>query len=461
MAVAPGWAAQWTITPALDASVIYSDNIDRETIGNEISDFMTLLVPRVSARTRGARFDADIDYRLEAIFFLENSENDDYFHQLQADTTTEVATETLFLDAGVAYTQTSLSSGDVDSNTQLTGQRGDVGTVVVSPYWQQNYFGTSESELRYTLSKVEYEDVGTSDSVTQELNFYLRTADRAARTQYALTFDAQDTNYETADDFITRIVEARIIYLVSPRLNISGAIGYEKNDYVTLPDEPDPEGELWNVGFSWASTGGALLEASYGERYFGHVGYLLLARNTSRTALSVEYDEELTSEAQRRRDEGVVTRTDPVGEELEEGEFPGTGINRFTTTDEPFIERRLTFNFARLNSRTVLGASVFGANRDFVSSSDEETVVGIDASWNWNFAPTYNSLVGLSTQKIITALDAEDDGDLIWIMSAGVGKDLRPNLSTRLDYQHFRRDSDTPTNEYRENRIEAGLFATF
>jgi len=460
--ISPCWGAQWVITPAVDASGIYSDNIGRQPPGNETDDVVTRLAPRLSARTRTARLEAEVDYRLEMVNYQENSDNNAVFHQLQADTTTEIAPESLFFDARGTIGQASSEAGAVDSNLQFTGQRGDVGTLVLSPYWRQVYAGKVESELRYTAGLVEYEDPDTSDSTSQELDFYARTADRSARLQYVLSYTAQEVDYEIADDFTTRLVEGRVIYAASPRLSVFASAGYENNDFVTLPGEPDPEGSLWSVGFGWSPFAGATVESSYGERYFGSTFNLRVARETSRTAVSIEYDEELTTEAQRRRDEGVVTRIDPIGEDLEEVEFDEGGINPFTITNEPFIERSLALNIARLNARTLTAASAFVTRRDFQSSSDEEAAIGIDARWRWEFASTYTSLVTLSWQRIEQALArSEDEGDRIWQATAGISKEIRPNVRVRLDYQHFERNSDNAPNEYRENRIEAGIVATF
>ena len=82
-------AGDWTITPRLTLGEIYSDNIYLDNDDKE-GDLITEITPGINISGRSARLEAELDYQMQGLMFLSNSDASSINQQLDAKATAEI-----------------------------------------------------------------------------------------------------------------------------------------------------------------------------------------------------------------------------------------------------------------------------------------------------------------------------------------------------------------------------------
>ena len=101
-------AGDWDITPRLTVGGGYSDNIFLEPKGT--GDWIGEVTPGISLRGESARMSAFLDYQLQNVFFLDNSDGNSSYNQLNSGATAELSKDLFFVDASAAAGQAAISA---------------------------------------------------------------------------------------------------------------------------------------------------------------------------------------------------------------------------------------------------------------------------------------------------------------------------------------------------------------
>jgi uncharacterized protein (PEP-CTERM system associated) len=91
-------SADWLFSPRLTGLSLYTDNLTLAPPGSEENDFVFQLNPGFSLQHTSSRLNATIDYNMQNLFYINNSEFNTTNHQLQGDSTLEIWNDNFFLD---------------------------------------------------------------------------------------------------------------------------------------------------------------------------------------------------------------------------------------------------------------------------------------------------------------------------------------------------------------------------
>jgi uncharacterized protein (PEP-CTERM system associated) len=288
-------AASWKITPSLNLSETYSDNVGLATSGAEKSDFITQISPGISLTGTGSHLKANINYVMQNIAYASERSKNTTNHQLSANANAELIDHFFYLDgkAGLSQQNISLFGAQPTDNTNITGNRTDVATYSLSPYLRHRFDGIATSELRYTHDEVKASVGGFSNSKADSALFNLNSGPAFRKLGWGLHYSKYTTDYSSRPSVDTETYSGNLRLVLTPKFSLIASKGQEKNNYIST--SATPAGGFWTAGFAWTPSARTSLSASTGERFFGKTHALSAIHRSRNTVWSVNYSEDITS----------------------------------------------------------------------------------------------------------------------------------------------------------------------
>lgn len=470
--------AELEITPELDISEIYTDNVTLAEEGQEESDFITRLAPSLTARLRSSSTNLDFIYRLEHFISAEDSDRNATYQQFQLNSNTELIRDNFFIDLFANKDQTVIDPDEpISGNYQDTGNRTDIVTFDISPYLRFPVFSFAQSELRYRYLSLNYGDDGVTDSDLNQINFSVRSNRRSRRFTWQFIYDARETDFDDElaiiPDFLPLLVDANrdrvakledvsleLNYRLNPSLALLGTTGYEKNELtdtyktidtnISVASSSDKISDsYWDLGFTWDLTRRTALELRRGERFHGDTYYGSFTGRGRFTNWGLSYTESFTTEVEQQINQ--LTRPD---ETLD----PSSGTGPYTA--DPYLLKRADFNYeySKGNNRFVITA--YDLQREYIFTTnyrDEE--YGGQARIDWRMLPrTTLSLTGNYQYQFREQTNSKTITREIGLRAT---RQMSSRSSGYLEYRNYNVE-DVPTAVTRiENSVEARLEFTF
>lgn len=446
-------SAKAAITPHLDLGLYYNDNATLAPSGQEQQAYITELKPGVLLERNGARFDGRLDYTLQALKFSGDVDSTNTYHQLTADSTTDLVSRSLFLDARARYSQQFITpEGTIDlDNLSDIQNRADVLTYSVSPYLRQQYGTTANAEYRIGSQRVEY----TNTTNVSELNSTNNTASIMVENGTAfnqllwrITYSYNNIKYDEqgADSTLQRELLA-LRYRLTPKFAALGNIGYENNDYEQVVGAEPPSGTIWSAGFAWTPSRRTALEVTAGERYFGSTASLNFSHRTRRTQWSLQYTEEITSTPELQAE--LTGEVGPTGNPL---------FNVTQTTSVILLER-WQFSFSFDTGKTTITTDLYDNQVEFQTTNEQESTLGATLTWRWRFMPRTTAV--LDTTWYETEPRGTNRTDTLTDAGVSIERRLSQSVTGIVGYGKLTRSSDVPTSEYERNLISLIVRAQF
>jgi len=493
-------AQGWEITPRLIVGETYTDNVFLDPPGDTEQDFVTQITPGVSILRESSRLDLSLDYLMQNLIFIRNSDNNDINHQLRSRATAEVADERLFLDANATVRQI---FADAEGRTRLTTSINPFGaggfgldnnlsgldsnrtnsfTYGISPYWTSQLGGYAETIVRYRFEETRFSDqeVSNSDSTTNTVDIAVNSAQRFTALDWNINYlfrdrdrnDFADQNRNDGrQDQINRL-DGQARYRFLRDWSLIAEAGYDDSDVSDLESE---QGSFWSAGAEWNPSRFIALSAAYGNNQ----NLLSLQLSPSRRTLF--------EISRRKRDVGVnpgvrwegllqhrtrywtVTaryfeRPETIADVLRtpalvgpEGQPEFTAGTEFVTRGG-FNRQRLDANVRFERGRTDISLSTYGERREREVEQDENRY-GIRLAWTRQITPRTRSVIGGAWEQ--DEFEQTDDQDNLWAVGLGLSHFLTERTQGFVAYQYARRDSDRADREYRENRFDLRLQIQF
>ena len=492
-------AGNWTITPVVTVGQIYSDNIELAESGREKNDYVTEITPAISINRQGARASLDFNYRMQNLLHTSSRNRGGTNHELLAQGDVELVKDNLFVDARTSHTQQNITNtGRQGDNINDTGNRSDVFTFSISPYWQQHFGRYADGVLRYTFNRVDVDnadraddeagDTGVAnDTTSNRIDANLISGQGFTAVGWQLNYQREDIDRDFEDDARFERYDGQIRYFWKRELNAFTNLGYEDNDIDTTRDQDN--GFFWNVGLTWVPSRRFTLEGALGNNRFvrtvvspttrtslearyennevglnsGEIWSVEFRHRTRRTTWQVSYEEETTT-SRRDLQERLFPEDDPFGNPIE------TPQDNPSLTDEVFVRKRLRTAVTRDTVKSQVSLNLFYEQRDFLEQqtgqgdgNDDEKVFGGTGSLTWRFADR----TGLLLRGLWEKTDFEDERDDKRLdLFVGIAHALPPpriaeSMFATVDYRYIDNDSNDPFDEYTENRISARLTVTF
>lgn len=491
---APGAdAADWKISPRLDLAETYTDNVTLGPSGTRQSDFVTQVSPGVSLTGTGGRLNVSANYALQNLIYADDSSRNTYNHQLGAFANAELVPQTLFLDADASIRQqiTSLLGPIGLGTTNASGNLSDVRTWGIAPRLVHRFGTFASATARYDHSETSTTVSGLSRSYSDSLAANLASGSSFNDLTWGLSYSDQKSHYPNRPGIDTSKVSGTLGYRLTAKLHAFAVYGYEKSDY--LFNAVEPKSDFWSAGVDWAPTSRTLLNASYGERYFGKTQAVNFSHHTRNTVWSLGYTQDVTT----TQSQGAVPAVVSVEEYLLQknqaalaAQFPNEAARRQYVedymaaqgfplylsdpisflTNQVFLSKRLdasvgitapksslvftAYRVARESQENQATSCLLLGCGDFALSSNI-TQYGTSASWQWRFgARTSSSITAGWTRSSFTSENREDT---LRYLTAGVTQTVNPKISGGINLRHQERETSQPGNDSRENAVTARL----
>lgn len=483
-------AASWDVSPHLDLAEVYTSNVTLAPSSEE-EEFITRITPGVSVIGQGSGLKLDLKYRLEQNLYASESSRNDTFHQLSGRADAEIVRDTLFMDAVVRVGQTVIDGEKSISLDNLNlGNKADVTTFSAGPVLKHDFNGFVLMDLSYHYETVDYEATNTiSDAKIDRFEASLESGRRLTRFTWQGHFESTDTERDSAAGSKRKSALLALQYQMFRSLALIARTGYEKNDIPTTRNTV-VDGSYWSAGFKWRPSVHFAVDSSYGDHYkdanidlsptsrtslqIGYrdrevginVGSTWTAKfnlRTRRTKWQAGYLEDVTN-VQILQFEGlqVVSFVDDQGNAIID---PQTGlpviavINTFGLTDEEFLRKRSNFSVTLSTARSQINLSVYQETRRYEVSQKLGDIHGGAIGWNWQFASKTKSNISIDRQTRRFSTSASEND--LWHVTVGVYTKLKPHVTAFTELWHILNESSLTANEYRENRVVAGIKADF
>jgi uncharacterized protein (PEP-CTERM system associated) len=496
----PVHAGNWEITPRISVAEIFSDNVNLDDDNKEY-DLITEITPGISINGEGGRLSANIDYEMQNLIFLNESDATGSNHQLDGSGTAELARELFFVDANAFIGQSIVDANRSISNSNInsSGNRTDFYAYSLSPYIRNDFAGWTEGEFRYTYGEVVYDDDRSDDQTENSFDARMRSGRKFGpmtwtATANHTTLDYDNSSGDSRDDEEFRNAEVNARYRINSLFSLIGTAGDADNDYET--SDQIENGSYWAVGgfiqpsryYSFEAQKGnnlktatanvyptrrTALTVTYRDREVGlNPGeYWTGSFNhyTRRTNWQARYFQDTTTQQQQILSGsgssfgGIDPETGEPNPDPQPGDLPvDEPLNPFfSLTNEVFERKRGEGTFGMKGGKTSLRFTIFEERREYQVSGVEERVRGISGSVNRRLAPRTNGILSGSYQRNLEDTNDSDLEDVYAFLRAEVSRQITRRARGSLAYQLQLQDSNDDSRDYTENSLEARLTVFF
>lgn len=445
----PLLAGAWKISPSISVSELYTDNVSLTTPGLAEEEFVTEISPGLSVTGAGKRVQGGFNYRLQTLSYFKENKRNNIFHQFQSDVIAELARELLFLDLSASNLQKTIDpEGRAGTNLNaISTNRTGATTVRISPYLRHVIAQDLETELRYTKSWVEYDNVQGANNRSEQILASLGNNLKKGKTlEWDLNYRSDKNIFSNTGNVEFNTASIDLMYSLRARVKLLAEGGYERNSFESSSPLSDQEGTIWNVGIAWIPSSRSFFEAKLGERFFGKTYSLKLQNRWRRTMVTLDYTEDVVTNASRS-----LLKPDTVDGLVEQE------TNTSLLNNEVFLRQRSSVNIDVSLAKSNLLFEVFNEQRKFQLTLEKEKNFGGRVLWNWPLS-LYNqiSLNALWNRVEFRGTDNEYKHKGIGI---NLTSQLGRSLSSMISYNYTKRDAKNINNSYAENRV--GVKATW
>jgi uncharacterized protein (PEP-CTERM system associated) len=455
----PAMAADWLFTPFVGASENYTDNAF-STADDRKSDLYTTFDVGFSLTGEGNRVQLATEYDLSYDLYSRHSELNGFRHNLLASGDVELVSEHFFIQSQVAMTEETLSrSGSTTfADRTVSSDRTRVLNTRISPYYIQDFGGSATGLAQYTYSRVDFfdADVGTtsdspSDSQTHQINLSLGSGRDFARTTWLLELLGVDSEVTGGDDLQRGTFSASGQMPINRNVALIGAVGWDEFDGENI-DNSAISGYFVGGGVRLTPGPRTDLSLQVGHRYGKGVADMDLTYIiSSETLFTASYKVDIATAGQTLADTDILDRNG----ELVNPNFTSTGYVDAITKSKTF-----SMGLSGTRGRNTFSGRTSLVQREFLSEGTDDEVVAFDSTFARQLSPQLEmTFAGGYSQVLDPELAGEKDKS--YYGRAALNYQFTRSLTGTVSYSYFERNSETDTNDLRENNISVGVRKTF
>lgn len=452
-------AGDWRLTDSVSADLTYVDRTGQ----NSSSGLVLQVSPGLRLSGKGARSEADINYRLTTSVGTGSIDPKNLSHSLRARGRVEVVDNAFFIGANASarLVGNSATSGIVDSiNVNTDGSQSY--SMEITPEFRHHLNRYADIVSNNRLNYVTYggDNSNSNDSSRSvQTNVGVRSGRIFGPLNWSLDATQRRTSYDDRDDK-NSTYDLGLGYRINGQVRVRGVLGYEKNDVQTL--RTDTDGNTWKLGFDWTPTQRTSISADYGRRYLGNVFSGAINHRTRRTRLSLDFSRDISNRRSAQLIDSFFFLIDSTtGLPIVD---PATGdpilvnIPDLQQFDEDFLNTQVRAAIAVTGRRSSASLTVNASNRQYEISDIDEDSRGLTLSLTRQLGDGYNGSVRSSLRRAEgTAGGSSDTFDV----QLSLGKKLSPRTSASLEILHRNYDGSSSNSDYTENRIGISLRSSF
>jgi len=444
------YGGEWKVVPAIGLTERYSDNIALSPPPDAEGEFVTTISPNLLVDGVGRRVRADLNYRMEAIYYS-SKKNSAVFHHLNSNIGAEITKDWFYVDAQATRSQQPVVSTDVGvlDNFSLTNDRTNVTTSMLSPYLRHEFGEGMSAEVRYSQSMINYSALQVSDSRVNKISAFIGDNQSVGDLGWALDYSQQQHDFDMGADSEFRRAELNLWYFLNSRLRLLLDTGREKIifDSLLTSEEAVTEKSFWLAGLSWRPNARMLMEGQYGERFFGKSSTLRVKSGLRNANIGINYTEDITSVAVLDPEQEVDGRSSLMNSEV-------SSLNT-----EAFVRKKLTFNLDWSVERNTFYVTTFASKRNFQLTKSKEEDRGAVVKWTRNMARGSVATVEVGKKEMEIQLTGQKDELLT--AEANVSIRLGRRLSSIYSYRRTERESIAFIKGYNVNVLGVSFKLTF
>jgi len=299
MVVPASQAQQWTVTPRINVSETYTDNVDLRDDNLANAQWITEVNPSLSIAGESRRLKVRA---LASWSQYAYSDKDsvispvDSQRSYAADLQGTLVDQMLYVDASANRRRSNIlpfgpaASGNPYSRDNQT----DVKSWSVSPYLVRRIGRDATMQLRYTRDSVDAglrNLFGTSTGDTVLLN--LASSAELRGFGWGLNYMRQDLENRLVGESSSESTTGSLRYRFSRTWTATATAGYDTYDF----EGPGPgsSGRNWSVGGIWTPSTRTRVQASIGRHLYGQTGSLSATVRARRTVWDIQYGDSITS----------------------------------------------------------------------------------------------------------------------------------------------------------------------
>lgn len=502
--------------------VSYSDNIDLAPKGLEDDEIIVSNLFTGAAIVSTRRFTGIISGDLD-LSYLTNDGDFNVNQRIAAASTFTVADNLFYVDlAGSTSRQLLGENARFSQNINAArGQRADVHSYAVSPYFYHEFSDESSAQLRYRFSQVFIDDDNAganpfggdflNDSRSHEVIASYNTGQAFERIRLTLTAYGNQT-VEDGSIIFPRLeyqqgsLMSEAQFALNSTFSLTGAVGYDEIDTETTPaffNDDDLSGIFWRAGFAARPGRRTDIRVEYGQRYDDDfIDAAISYRLSEHVSFSAGASQSFETRAQQinaaffEQQRSTLDFADALREGAELS--PATVIEMANRYASPGYQAQVTGIGISKNAygqlrvaydRTELAATASYQDTDFGFRQNKSIGANLDARRELSRRVTvYGGMFYRQSEVTIdqatciaspflfgfdvtaplfdpvaACLDFAFENGKTNTIGGRLGGAYRiyENLSAFAEYAHTNRFADSPLLEYSENAVTAGVILDF
>ncbi len=433
-------AASWRIEPAIVVSETYTDNVDLDASSQQ-SDFVTQVSPQFLITGDGARLNTSINYAAN-YFYYPGDDNDkhDLRHNLMATLSSELISETFFIDGSASINQQFLDRRRAISASRVsrTQNRRTVQSYQLSPYLVHRFGTWATAQLRYDFRHVRtaVDTIQTSpdtffgNSLSNAGSFTVSSGRYFSKLNWTLLAEYRTEERENLADYDTTTARADFSYQLTRIFALLGSIGYQNRE--ATGSFANFKGLIWDAGFRLVPGPRTSVSFRYGNQYNGDTFSLNAQyKITAKDAVNLSYTDRIqTFQSFAFDNNDEVNINLPEGSDFISGDLTRRKDWRLSMSG---TRGRTGYSVSAFYSnyrsdRTVLDEKRYGAG--FSINRKLNSRLNIDGGFNYN----------------LSKFSSDDVEDKFWSAFATVNYQISKSLIGTLSYTYSNRDQSRFVN---------------
>ncbi len=455
-------AGEWTFLPRLSVEQVYSDNIGLAPEGREFHEFVTSVEPGLVVRGQGRHLNLSFDYNLEGLVYKRDRARNALKHQMQTRGDAELWDNIVFLEFAGSRSQENASNGGsngTDNLSQSNNNRTEVQTFSVAPIVRYGFGSFARFEARYEMNAVSTES-GTSRSTSggRRTTFQFESGDSFARAPWRITYSRNRVKNSSGGVNRFRRVEGELRYQFSRRYGVVFRAGLERNKFPST--QPNQSGRFWSYGVTWNPTPRTTLETSVGRAFFGRTMSLDFSHRSRRFRFSASFNEATTTTRDQQIERILIPLVDALGNPIIDplsGTQIEVPIDNIDSTEEVFVASNFNGSVTYTGRRTSATLGLSSSFRTGQQSGASSEVLGARVNVNRQLSRR-SSLSGNGRMQTSTSGGGETERYSFGVLFR---HNIGPTFSGTLGLDHVTQRSSSGTGGFSENRVRAGVIASF
>lgn len=475
--------ATWRLTPTLEGSTEYTDNVRGVTSGAE-PDLILTARPGVDLRATGARLQLNFNGSLAYEEFVDTKKTGGWSGNMLGAAQAELYEDIFFVDTSTSLRRRAISTPGATafSDRDLGTNQSDVFNIRVSPLVRLRMGQWVESETRASAALTVFDALGENDdpaagNTASDSTVYSLTQDFSSGRKFqrigwnlsaSETRTKRDSGGATAsagDTFTRRNVEALVSYAYDRWFTPDVTVGYDDNDDNSLTGGDDFGGNYWLVGFTSQPGPRTTLTLRAGRRfdgptYDGNFTYRL----SSALQVQAVYSDSVRTQQEQLADPFEFIGTDEFGNLIDTRTGlpvdPDNAGFDLTFGDSVFRTRTFSLGLSGTRLRNTYSLNVSISRRDTSGTTPRESMTSrLTASYSRELSPR------LSLALTGSVSDTEDDAaadSRSLRLSSSLNYALSESLDTSLTLRRLDRTTSGPGDtDLTENSMVLTLRKSF